>query len=53
MAVKDLRMGEEKRKDIKSNEEFRKAGRVAQQTVARAELIATVREVIAQSSEPK
>lgn len=53
VAVKDLRMGKEKRKDIKSNEEFRKAGRVAQQTVARAELIATVREVIAQSSEPK
>ena len=51
VAVKDLRMGKEKRKDIKSNEEFRKAGRVAQRTVPRAELIATVQEVLAQYPE--
>jgi histidyl-tRNA synthetase len=50
-AVKDLRLGKEKRKDIKSNEEFRKAGRVAQRTVPRAELIATVQEVLAQYPE--
>jgi histidyl-tRNA synthetase len=51
VAVKDLRMGKEKRKDIKSNEEFRKAGRVAQQTVPRAELIATVREVLTRADD--
>ena len=51
VAVKDLRLGKEKRKDIKSNEEFRKAGRVAQRTVPRAELIATVQEVLAQYPE--
>ncbi|NUM53977.1 MAG: histidine--tRNA ligase [Candidatus Hydrogenedentes bacterium] len=51
VAVKDLRLGKEKRKDIQSNEEFRKAGRVAQRTVPRAELIATVRDVLAQYGE--
>lgn len=51
VAVKDLRMGKEKRKDITSNEEFRKAGRVAQRTVPRAELIATVLDVLAQYTE--
>lgn len=48
VAVKDLRLGKEKRKDIKSNEEFRKAGRVAQQTVPRTDLIATIQDVLAQ-----
>jgi len=48
VAVKDLRLGKEKRKDIATNEEFRKAGRTAQRTVPRADLIATVKDVLKQ-----
>ncbi len=48
VSVKDLHRGIQQRKDMQSREEFRKAGRSAQRTVARAEMIATVKEILAQ-----
>lgn len=46
VAVKDLEAGLKKRADIKDHEEFRKAGKTAQRTVARSELVQTVRELL-------
>lgn len=51
VSIKDLLLGKEKRKDIQSREEFRKAGRVGQRTVPRAELLQAVREMLAASIE--
>jgi histidyl-tRNA synthetase len=47
VTVKDLREGDEARRDIAGNVEYRQAGSVGQRTVAREELIVTVREMLA------
>ena len=45
--VKDLRAGLEQRKGLQDREEFRKAGKVGQVTVARTKLVAAVQEILA------
>jgi len=46
IAVKDLKAGMDKRKDIQDREAFRKAGKVSQVTVERAQLPATVQDML-------
>lgn len=46
IAVKDLREGINARADITDRDEYREAGTVGQQTVARTELISTVRRML-------
>lgn len=46
VSIKDLRAGKEKRAGIEDRNEYRKAGKTAQVTVARSELVATVRDML-------
>ena len=52
VSVKDLSVGLEKRKDATDHEKFRSQGKAGQVTVPRDQLIATVREILAQMRAP-
>jgi histidyl-tRNA synthetase len=46
VSIKDLLAGKEQREDIEDHEAYRKAGRTAQVTVPREEMIATIRNIL-------
>jgi histidyl-tRNA synthetase len=49
VAIKDLREGDESRRNIVDNEGYRSAGSAGQQTVSRADLLPTVRGLLARA----
>ena len=46
VSIKDLRAGKEQREDIADHDAYRKAGRTAQVTVPRGEMIKTIQEIL-------
>jgi histidyl-tRNA synthetase len=46
VSIKDLEAGKREREHIEDRDAYRQAGRVAQQTVARGEMVATVRAIL-------
>ncbi len=49
VTIKDLREGDEARRNIAGNEEYRSAATAGQQTVARADMLPTVRALVARA----
>ena len=47
VSIKDLMAGKKQREDIEDREEYRKAGKTGQETVAREEMVEKVKEILA------
>ena len=48
MSIKDLQAGKAAREDIEDHQAYRQAGKTGQVTVARADLVRTVQELLEQ-----